>query len=222
MQMDRRDWVDHAIQKSVAVILCGGRSRRMNFQDKMNLKMGEVKFLDIIKDKLEFFEDVAISASKAQVETETELEKEKNVIADLYYDVGPFGGIYSVMKAMESTDTEYYFVVSCDMPFIEREIIEILYSHLQEGDDAVIAVTDGKIQPLFSIYSSKIKDAILHQIEIEEYRILDMYDKINTRYVELDARDTLRNINTPEEFAREIENRNTQINNQRNIGKENR
>ncbi len=203
--MDRKDWVDHAIQKSVAVILCGGRSRRMNFQDKMNLKIGEVRFLDIIKEKLEFFGDVAISASQAQVETRIELQNEKNVVADLYYDVGPFGGIYSVMKAMESSDAEYYFVVSCDMPFIEREIIETLYGYLQESDDAVIAVTHGKIQPLFAIYSSKIKDAILHQIEIEEYRILDMYDKINTRYVELDARDTLRNINTPEEFKKEID-----------------
>ncbi len=202
--MKKRQISNKGIQNSTAIILCGGRSRRMNFQDKMNLKIGEQRFLDIIKEKLTIFPEVVISASKEQVEGNVDLKYEKNVVSDLFYDVGPLGGIYSVMQAMESSDTEYYFVVSCDMPFIEPGIIEKLYSYLQEGDDAVISVTDGKIQPLFSIYSSRIKDAILHQIEIQEYRILDMYDKINTRYVELDAGETLRNINTTEEFKKEI------------------
>lgn len=202
--MKKRQISNKGIQNSTAIILCGGRSRRMNFQDKMNLKIGEQRFLDIIKEKLTIFPEVVISASKEQVEGNVDLKYEKNVVSDLFYDIGPFGGIYSVMQAMESSDTEYYFVVSCDMPFIEPSIIEKLYSYLQKGDDAVISVTDGKIQPLFSIYSSRIKDAILHQIEIQEYRILDMYDKINTRYVELDAGETLRNINTTEEFKKEI------------------
>lgn len=203
--MSKQEWCRKMMDESVAIILVGGRSRRMNFQDKMHLKIGEDSFLEIIMKKLSFFREIAISASKTQVqklELETlqeQVEKKVYVIEDKFYDVGPMGGMYSVMSEIKA---EYFFIVSCDMPYIEREIIEELYSYLQEGDDAVIAVTHGKIQPLFSIYSSRIKEIVLEQIEKEQYRVLDFYDMVQTRYVELDDKGSLRNINTLEEYER--------------------
>ncbi len=203
--MNRQEWSKRAMEESVAIILVGGRSRRMNYQDKMHLKIGEESFLEIAMRKLSFFREITISASQTQVEKldisnlQTVVDKSVHVVGDKFYDVGPMGGMYSVMSEIQA---EYFFVVSCDMPYIEREIIEELYSHLEKGDDALVAVAAGKIQPLFAIYHSSMHDKILSQIERQEYRILDVYDKINIRYVSLEVGDTLENINTPEDLKK--------------------
>lgn len=201
--MNRQEWSKKAMEESVAIILVGGRSRRMNYQDKMHLKIGDESFLEITMRKLSFFREIVISASQAQSEQldinilQTLVDKKLHIIGDKFYDVGPMGGMYSVMSEI---DAEYCFVVSCDMPYIECETIETLYSHLEKGDDAVVAVTTGKIQPLFAIYHSSIQHKILSQIKRQEYRISNVYDKINIRYVSLEVGDTLKNINTMEDF----------------------
>lgn len=194
---------EYYIERSAAIILVGGRSRRMNYQDKMNLKIGEDSFLELIMKKLSFFHNIVISASQEQIDkmedshSKKYVESDMHIVGDKFYDVGPLGGMYSVMSEIEA---EYFFVVSCDMPFISEEVIRELFSRLEEGDDAVIAVTNGRIQPVFSIYRASLKEVILKQIKERNYRILDFYDTVNTRYVEIDAGDTLRNINTIEEY----------------------
>lgn len=192
------------IEQSTAIVLVGGKSRRMNFKDKMSLKIGDESFLERILKEISFLKEIAISANAAQME-KLDIQALEEIIGigkvrlieDKFDDVGPIGGMYSVMSESES---EYYFVVSCDMPLIKEEVIRQLYGYLESGDDAVIAVANGRIQPLFSIYKSTVEPVVLEQIKENNYRILDFYDKVQTRYVELSDNQCFTNMNTLEDY----------------------
>lgn len=204
------------ISKSTAILLVGGRSRRMNYQDKMNLRINDESFLERIARELLLFPNIAISANGEQMkslnmeelqqkimgkkdEKSDDSQRRENlyIIEDKFPDIGPLGGIYSVMEAVES---EYYFVVSCDMPFIEKEVIQELYSHLESNDKAVVAVADGRKHPLFAIYRSDVKTHLLDVINREYYKVMKFCDEIDSKYVEIDASEALSNINTPKDL----------------------
>ncbi len=184
-----------AMQLTTAIILVGGRSRRMNYQDKMNLRVGDESFLEHILKKMSLFKQVVISLNNDQVES---IQKTKAmIIVDKWKDIGPLGGIYSVMEAIPS---EYYFVLSCDMPLIQQELIVELYRSLEYGYQAVVAIAEERVHPLFAIYHRSIMEIVGSQIESEDYKMMNLLDKVETKYVNIDAKGGLCNINTPEDY----------------------
>ncbi|MFI3208435.1 MAG: molybdopterin-guanine dinucleotide biosynthesis protein B [Eubacteriales bacterium] len=184
------------MKQTTAIVLVGGRSRRMNFQDKMDLKIGDDSFLEKILKELSLFSDVIISANQNQIE-KLSMNQSLHIVEDKFHDIGPLGGIYSVM---EEVDSEYYFVVSCDMPFVTEKLIEKLYNCLETNDQVVVAESEGRVQPLFAIYHRSMKSLIEEQIRKKDFRMMNLLEKVNTKYVELEASNELRNINTQEEL----------------------
>lgn len=195
------DKVETYIKKSVAVILVGGRSRRMHFQDKMNLRIGEESFLERILRELSIFNRIIISANKQQIEqlNAEELSRlagcEVMIVEDQFEDIGPLGGLYSAMCRAE---VRYYFLVPCDMPLIRHEVVGDLYDYLQEMDQALVPEKDGRLNPLFAIYRNDTMPQLKEQIETGDYKVLKYCDRIACRYVEIDEKGTFININTPE------------------------
>ncbi len=104
---------------NTGVILCGGKSSRMN-TDKALLKLGESTIIEIIYNKLKnIFKEVLISAN--------DIEKYKflnaKIIKDIYTDRGPLAGIHSALKYSES---EKIFVTACDIQLVPTELINYL------------------------------------------------------------------------------------------------
>lgn len=54
------------LQKSTVTILVGGKSSRMNYIDKYNLKIENLKFIDFILNEISCFESILISCNKNQ------------------------------------------------------------------------------------------------------------------------------------------------------------
>lgn len=186
-----------------AVILMGGRNSRMGGNIKGFLKIEDITFLEKIIKDLEEFDNIYISINKNFSYKEIkELERMGlKVIVDEYDDIGPIGGIYSSLKNCKE---EYLFITACDMPRINKYLIDELKAHIEDNIDAVLFSKNKLIYPLGAIYSKKLIPYIEDLILQGDYKLLNLIK--NSNFTELPLEDTnlsdeiFININTPKEY----------------------
>lgn len=181
-----------------ALVLAGGKSIRMNGNNKAFLTYKDKDFLHTITDVLDEFNDIYISVDNK--------EKYKNVkyelIEDEYKEIGPIGGIYSAIKHV---DNEYVFVTACDMPKISKDIIRVLLDNVNKDDKCVVFEdSKGRIYPLAAIYSKDSLKTIEKMINKKDYRLKNLVNNLNGKVISLDHvninEDMLDNINNPEQY----------------------
>ena len=191
-------------------ILAGGKSSRMG-TDKALLEYDGKQFIEQIAEELSRF-DERIIARGNNCGFNGDLEREWTVIPDLYPDHGPIGGLHAALSACES---EALFVVTCDMPLIERDLVQELCEIMQETDsgeervdayDVVISVGEGgKIHPLCGVYRKSVLPVLEEQIISDQNRVMAALKKLRVKYVTIDSSARARqlaNINTPEDYEK--------------------
>jgi molybdopterin-guanine dinucleotide biosynthesis protein A len=181
------------------VILCGGKSSRMN-TDKALLKLGESTIIEIIYNKLKnIFQEVLISAN--------DLEKFKflnaKIIKDIYADRGPLAGIHSALKYSES---EKIFVTACDIPLVPTQLISYLLKYKSDKEIILPKLKD-RIQFLCGIYSKQIIPNIEQIFNSNDKKgaMFELLEYIPAEIIEVDEfefanSDIFLNVNTPEDF----------------------
>lgn len=187
--------------KYCAAILAGGKNTRFNGINKAMLEYNGEKFLKKISDTLsDIFDEIFIISNVPD-----ELEKNINypVFADKIKSCGPLSGIHA---ALFYSKKDFVFIVSCDMPFISKNIItkQIDYFSLFSGD-VCIPKSKEYIEPLHAIYSKKI----LHKLEnfllnSDNFKIMNFLENSNVCYWNTykikNAKKSFININSPYEF----------------------
>jgi len=183
------------------IILAGGKSIRMG-QDKAFIEINGVPIIlrvFAVLDRL-FRETIIVASQK-----ETYAELNIPVYSDLVPGQGALGGLYTGL--LRST-FPYSFCVACDMPFLDRALIEYLLTRIDQYDAVVPRTSDG-LQPLHAIYSKQCLEPIRHLLDLEKTKIMDFYPLIRLHIVDekdfltLDPeRKSFTNVNTPEELQR--------------------
>jgi len=181
------------------IILAGGKSIRMG-QDKAFIEINGVPIIlrvFAVLDRL-FRETIIVASQK-----ETYAELNIPVYSDLVPGQGALGGLYTGL--LHST-FPYSFCVACDMPFLDRALIEYLLTRIDQYDAVVPRTSDG-LQPLHAIYSKQCLEPIRHLLDLEKTKIMDFYPLIRLHIVDekdfltLDPeRKSFTNVNTPEEL----------------------
>lgn len=188
------------------IILAGGKSIRMG-QDKAFIEINGVPIIlrvFAVLDRL-FRETIIVANQK-----ETYAELNIPVYSDLVPGQGALGGLYTGL--LHST-FPYSFCVACDMPFLDRALIEYLLTRIDQYDAVVPRTSDG-LQPLHAIYSKQCLDPIRHLLDLEKTKIMDFYPLIRLQIVDekdfltLDPeRKSFTNVNTPDELQMLQKNR---------------
>lgn len=93
-------------------------------------------------------------------------------VADVYKNVGPLGGIYSLLHELK----EDIFVIAVDMPLVDMKLIECMLK-LADGKASVLQRKDGKLEPLFAYYTQTCKEIAKEQIQSGNYRMTDFIKK---------------------------------------------
>jgi molybdopterin-guanine dinucleotide biosynthesis protein A len=178
------------------VVLAGGLSTRMR-RDKALLPYQGRHLIDAPIEKLQLiFSSVVLSVKNSAEFAEYSLAK----IEDRYQEIGPVGGITSVLQS----GIERAFFVACDMPFLNRELIEFLCTF---NEEAVIPIWDSRPEVLHSIYSISLLPHLEEAIAQKRYKITDALKNAKVHYVEeneirrFDATgNSFRNVNTPSDY----------------------
>ena len=188
------------IANGSAVILSGGKSSRMGRPKALLPFDGEPLICQVAR-KLQFlFPDLVVVAAPDQEMPATGAKLVRDEVA---YQ-GPVGGIYYGMRAAAG---EVCFVTSCDVPFLNVELIRYLLSLIAEYD-VVAPYWEDRFQPLCAVYRRAVLPHLYQQIERGELRPIYLYDKVRTRKVveeEIRRFDpaglSFFNMNSPEDYA---------------------
>ncbi len=182
-----------------AVILVGGKSSRMG-TNKAFLELKGKTFIELQIELLrEMFDEIFISAN-----TSSEYEYlNLPIFKDVYPGKGPLGGIYTSLINSSSLHT---FMLACDMPFVEPELIKHL-KDLTKEYDVVIPKSEKGLEPLHAFYSKKCIDQIKKSLDENNLRIISFFPHVNVKVVELDSlassarfKDSIKNLNTMDDY----------------------
>lgn len=141
-----------------AIVLAGGRSRRMG-QDKAWLAYEGRPLVAYQAERLaEIFDDVRISAKDPAPFSAIPF----GVIEDGEADFGPIYGLRASIRRSRNA----VFALAVDLPRVPGELIRSLASALLAGDELVVAPrAQGKLQGLCAAYSDRALPSVESQIQ---------------------------------------------------------
>ncbi len=178
------------------IILAGGKSSRMG-EDKGLLLLNGVP---MVQHLIHLFEELKIPTIIIANNSEY---KQFNlpIFNDIVEEKGPAGGI---LTGLTHSPTEKNIIVSCDSPFVTKELILFLIKSHQENQ-VTIPFYQNRIHPLIGIYEKSARRIIQSCIERKQLKIRFILEELNTRQIEIPEHiaqngKSLTNINTKEEL----------------------
>lgn len=138
--------------KRAAIVLAGGQSSRMG-SDKWTLSLeGKSVAERIIHVLAECCSPIYIVVANPSKPFET-VNKQVEIIHDLVADCGPLGGVYTGLSHSEAT---WNLVTACDMPFVSKRLVELMFQRAEEtGSHVIVPEWGGKLHPLHAVYSKE-------------------------------------------------------------------
>lgn len=190
------------ISKVTAVVLAGGGSVRMG-ENKALLKLGSKTIIERVVGSLQsVFNHVLVVTNKPEeyhmlegvkfINDCVNTEKKSSLI-----------GLYSGLK---QSKTSHIFVVACDMPFINIDLIEYMVNSLKD-EDVIVPFIEGYYQPLYAIYGKACIPELEKLLEKNMHKITKFFKNVKVKKImENDIKNfdpqmvCFENINTKKEY----------------------
>jgi molybdopterin-guanine dinucleotide biosynthesis protein A len=186
---------------TAGVILAGGRASRMGGRDKAFAAVnGEPIAVRTVRLFQSLFPQVIVSTNRPDRFQALAVE----TVTDVHPGCGPLAGIHAAMLASRHPRI---FVVACDMPGLDADVIRFLLGRDADAD-AVVPRWEDDIEPLHALYSCRCLPTIERCLAggrhaLREFLPLVRVDWVAEREMRR-VRGTARsliNVNTPEELA---------------------
>ena len=183
--------------------MAGGKNSRFKGKNKALVRIGGKRILDRIYEVFTILFDKIILVTNDPVQY---MEWDFDIVTDIFPIRSSLTGIHTGLFYIT---TPYAFFVACDIPFIRKELIEILLDGVEPGIDIVIPETSKGVEPLCSVYSKRCFKPIEEQLEKKSLKIQRVFQKVRVKKIPEDILRTidpdlvsLYNINTPDDLAR--------------------
>lgn len=161
-----------------AVILAGGKSLRLG-RPKPLLKLGGVTLIEMIIDRLiPFFQQITVVTDRRELFSGLPVLLTGDLLTG--YEKSPLRGIHAGLSA---SDLPYQFVVACDMPFLNLDLIKHMAVFAPVYDAVVPRIGDYH-QPLHAFYRRSCLEPIRRQVEKEEFKITGFYAGLKVKYID--------------------------------------
>lgn len=182
-----------------AIVLAGGMGRRMGGVDKgLKELRGKPMAQHVLERLAPQVDDIVINANQ-------NLERYRafghRVVADeIGGFAGPLAGLHAGLGAVQHP---LAVTAPCDSPFLPADLVSRLRAHLGTNDLAV-AKTGEQPHPVFALVRRSCRDGLAAFLAGGGRKIDAWYASLKVVEVSFDDEaDAFRNINTPEELARE-------------------
>lgn len=167
------------------IVLAGGKGVRLG-RDKVTVNVSGKTLLQRVISSLTFLnaEIIVVTARGESLPQNIDYPRLRTA-GDVYPGKGSLGGIYTGLVASNSF---HNLVVACDMPFLNRGLLHYLIEISDDFDLVVPRLVDN-IEPLHAIYSKRCIGPIEHLFRQDELQIIQFYNAVKLRYVEMDEID---------------------------------
>jgi len=182
-------------------MLAGGRASRMGGRDKAFAAVGgEPIAVRTLRLFAQLFPQTLVVTNNSERFRGLGAE----TVADEFPGCGPLAGIHA---ALQASRYPHVFVVACDMPGLDPDVIRFLLARIASAD-AVVPRWEGDVEPLHAVYAVRCLPVIDASLRSGRHAVRDVLPLLRVDYVserELRAvqgsAGSLTNVNTPEELA---------------------
>lgn len=193
-----------------ALILAGGMGSRLGYREKALIDIKGRPLIALIIERLEKVVDNIIVSVRDRAQSEL---LEKSLIRGYkfaYDDQRNIGPVSGILSGLSVCDNEYCFIAACDMPFINEDVVKLLFRKCEDHDAAIPRWEDGFLEPLHAVYrcAPMIRETG-KAIKGGETIILAPVFRMNVNYVPVDEirmldpdLRTFININTDEDIQK--------------------
>jgi molybdenum cofactor guanylyltransferase len=178
-----------------AVILAGGKARRMGGEDKGLIELHGRPLLDYI------IAGLRPQAGNLIVNANRNLDRYREfgypVVADMMGDF--FGPLVGMATGMQAADTALILAVPCDSPFVPAKLCETLRHEMSKVDADISVAHDGiRMQPVFALLRCELLPGLLSYLEEGGRKIDTWYAQHHLALADFSASpDVFLNLNTP-------------------------
>ena len=181
-------------------IQAGGQSSRMGEDKSFVLYNGRPMIETVLAQVAELGAETFIVTNNPEPYAYLGIE----TVGDIYPDHGSLGGIFTAVSHAAHPHT---LIVACDMPWLERPLLQYLIS-LRQTADVVVPLWDKFPEPLHAIYSKACLAPIEENLKAKKLKITRFYGQVNVRYVEREEIEkvggngrSFANVNTPQDLT---------------------
>jgi len=201
---------NHLRPNLTALVLAGGLSSRFGSKKALTALSGRT-LIRYVVDRISQIAGetiVVIGRGESPEDFLRALPTSVNLLNDDLEGKTPLIGILTGLRAVE---TDYAVVLSCDIPFINWKVIELLYARASGNDAAIPRWESSKIEPLEAVYRAppmiKATERALASGRLSILDAIEGLDRVVYVSVEDDIRkidptlETFFNINTKADLA---------------------
>ena len=183
-----------------AVILAGGKGRRMDGKDKGLVELANRPLIEYVIDAIKpQVETIILNANRNQGQYS---QYGYPVISDALLDYqGPLAGFISALK---SSTTSHIVTLPCDGPFLPKDLVERLVLALTDSEAEIAVAHDGdRMQPVYSLIPTTLINSLSSFLDTGERKIDLWYKQHRVALADFsDCPEKFRNINTAEQRDR--------------------
>ena len=150
------------------LILAGGRSSRMDGNDKGLLKLLNISMIEHVIKRLEpQVGQILISANR---HLEAYQKFGYTVLVDDYDDYrGPLAGM---SRGLSHSDSEYLLTVPCDGPLLPLDLAQRMLDFARQENVKAVLASDGKHrQPTYNLIHKDLLPAIIQSLENNQHKL---------------------------------------------------
>jgi molybdopterin-guanine dinucleotide biosynthesis protein A len=194
--------LNQALMPMSVAILCGGESRRMGRQ-KAFLPYAGTTLIEHRYDQMKtLFAEVMLVANDPEIYSHIT----DDVVKDIIPHRGPLVGILSALLVAAH---ERVFVIACDMPLVDAQLIKEMTAAAKDTDVLVASHEEG-VEPLLGVYSKKCVKPLEEAIFVGILKVTDFLGGIAAKLYKIDVDrfngnlPVVFNVNTPTDYSRLI------------------
>jgi molybdopterin-guanine dinucleotide biosynthesis protein A len=184
------------------VIQAGGRSTRMGGRPKALMELGGRRIIERVLAVVDdVIDDLLIVTNTPELYGFLGLP----MVPDVYPEGGSLGGIYTGLKAASG---DAVFTVACDMPFLCREVVQLVVERAPLAD-VVIPRVGEQYETLHAAYQKTCLPVMEERLLKGQLKIVGFFDRVRVAVIDEaevarygDPAMVFMNVNTPEELAR--------------------
>jgi len=163
------------IANTAGVILAGGKSSRFGSNKALAMVNGKPMISHAMQTFERLFPEHLLITNSPEEYSFTAWDTSP----DIYPGAGPLAGIHAALSRVTS---EKIFVVGCDMPFLNAEVIHFICDQY-DGSDIIVPETKHGLEPLHGLYNKSCLGPISNNLQAGQRRIYQFIKEMQTHIV---------------------------------------
>lgn len=161
-----------------AIILAGGDSKRLGCLKPVLELGGETLISRAVSGLSPLFNQITVVTDRPDLFPHLPIQFAADLLTG--YAKNPLRGIHAGLSASQ---LPHQFVMACDMPFINIDLINYMAQYASDYA-VVVPRVDSHYQPLHAFYSRSCLEPIRQQVEQGGGKVTDFYRNVKVRYIE--------------------------------------